>query len=305
MATDVQAQDSPQLEAAGSMAIAADLAARRSQRRANLRGLGMHLLVGGVGLCFFFPVFWMLLSSVRTDEDMFKFPPVIIPHTWAFNNYSDAVNFMPFLQYFWNTSLIAVSNVIGTLFSCSLAAYAFSRVRWHGRTFVFWLVLSTMLLPFPVTMIPVYVIFNDLHLVGTFAPLILPSFFGSAFFIFLLRQFFLTLPTELDEAARIDGAGHLTIFARILLPLARPALAVVALLTFLNNWTDLLGPKIYLTDTSMYTLSQGMIYFTGQHEFHWGLLMATSVLFILPIVVVFIAAQKTFIQGITMTGLKG
>lgn len=283
----------------------ADLAALRSQRRATLRAFRLHLLVGAVGLCFFFPVFWMVLSSVRTDADMFKFPPVIIPHTWALNNYSDAVNFMPFLQYFWNTTLIAVSNVVGTLFSCSLAAYAFSRVRWPGRTFVFWLVLSTMLLPFPVTMIPVYLIFNFLGLVGTFFPLIIPSFFGSAFYIYLLRQFFLTLPVELDEAARIDGAGHFMIFSRILLPLARPALAVVALLTFLANWTDLLGPKIYLTDSSMFTLSQGMIYFTGQHEFHWGLLMATSVLFILPILIVFMVAQRTLIQGISMTGLKG
>lgn len=305
MATDMHVQDMSLQDAAGGPVLAVDLAARKSRLRANVRGLGLHLLVGGVGLCFFFPVLWMVLASTRTDADMFHFPPLIIPHKWAFSNYADAVNFMPFLQYFWNTTLIAVSNVVGTLFSCSLAAYSFSRVRWHGRSLVFWLVLSTMLLPFPVTMIPLYVIFNHLGLIGTFAPLILPSFFGNAFFIFLLRQFFLTLPTELDEAARIDGAGHLMIFVRILLPLARPALAVVALLTFLNNWTDLLGPQIYLTDTSMYTLSQGMIYFTGQHEFHWSLLMAASVLFILPIVVVFIAAQKTFIQGITMTGLKG
>jgi multiple sugar transport system permease protein len=247
----------------------------------------------------------MLLASTRTDADMFQFPPLIIPHRWAFSNYVDAFNFMPFLQYTWNTTVITGLNVVGTLFSCSLAAYSFSRVRWRGRGVVFALVLSTMLLPFPVTVIPLYVIFNRLGLIGTFAPLIVPSFFGNAFFIFLLRQFFLTLPHELDEAARIDGAGHLTIYARVILPLARPALAVVALLTFLNNWTDFLGPKIYLQDTSMYTLSQGMTYFMGQHEFRWSLLMAASVLFILPVVVVFLAAQRTFIQGISMTGLKG
>ena len=307
MATAPRLQNGPVLGTTGrfSAALASDRLARKRRRREVLRSSGLHLLVGGVGLAYFFPVFWMLLASVRTDADMFHFPPLIFPHRWAFSNYVDAFNFMPFLQYTWNTTLIAVSNVVGTLISCSLAAYAFSRVHWHGRNFVFALVLSTMLLPFPVTVIPLYVIFNHLGLIGTFFPLILPSFFGNAFFIFLLRQFFLTLPHELDEAARIDGAGHPTIFVRIILPLARPALAVVALLTFLNNWTDFLGPKVYLQDTSMYTLSQGMTYFVGQHEFRWSLLMAASVLFILPIVVVFLIAQKSFIQGISMTGLKG
>jgi multiple sugar transport system permease protein len=284
-------------------------AVQRSQRRAQLQGLGLHLVVGGVGLCFFFPAFWMLLSSVRPEADLFQFPPVINLHRLAFSNYVDAFNFMPFLQYTWNTTVITVSNVVGTLLSCSLAAYAFSRVRWHGRGVAFALVLSTMLLPFPVTVVPLYVIFHTLGLIGTFAPLIVPSFFAnaasSAFFIFLLRQFFLTLPTELDEAARIDGAGHLTIFLRIIVPLGRPALAVVGLLTFLNTWTDFLGPKIYLQDSSMYTLSLGMVAFTGQHEFRWSLLMAASVLFVLPIVVVFLVAQKALIQGISMTGLKG
>jgi multiple sugar transport system permease protein len=178
-------------------------------------------------------------------------------------------------------------------------------VQWHGRGLVFLLVLSTMLLPYPVTLIPLYVIFKTLGLVGTFAPLIVPAFFGNAFFIFLLRQFFLTIPREMDEAARIDGASHLAIFWRVILPLSRPALAVVALLTFLNNWTDLFGPTIYLTDTSLYTLSLGLLQFKGLHTFHWGNLMAASVLFILPIVVLFVATQRTFIQGISMTGLKG
>lgn len=289
----------------GIVARSADASARARQRRRLLRSVRTHLLVGSLGLLYFFPVFWMLLASTRTDAEMFHFPPHIIPQRWAFSNYIDAFNFMPFLQYTWNTTLIAGLNVVGTVLSCSLAAYAFSRVRWHGRTFVFALVLSTMLLPYPVTVIPLYVVFSHLNLVGTFAPLILPSFFGNSFFIFLLRQFFMTLPRELDEAARIDGASHVTIFLRIIIPLARPALGVVAMLTFLNNWTDFLGPKVYLQDPSMYTLSQGMAFFTGQHEFRWTLLMAASVLFVLPIVVVFLAAQRTFIQGIAMTGLKG
>ena len=289
----------------GFVAPSFDPAARKRRRRRVLKTVGPHLLVGGVGLVYFFPLFWMLLASTRTDAEMFQFPPAIIPKTWAFSNYIDAFHFMPFLQYTWNTTVIAGLNVVGTVLSCSLAAYAFARIRWHGRGFVFALVLGTMLLPYPVTIIPLYVVFAKVNLIGTFAPLILPSFFGNAFFIFLLRQFFLTMPRELDEAARIDGAGHFLIFLRIILPLARPALGVVSILTFLNNWTDFLGPKIYLQDPSMYTLSQGMAAFTGQHEFRWSLLMAASVLFVLPIVIVFLAAQKSFIQGISMTGLKG
>jgi multiple sugar transport system permease protein len=170
---------------------------------------------------------------------------------------------------------------------------------------MFLLVLSTMLLPYPVTVIPVYVIFRTLGLVGTFAPLIVPAFFGNAFFIFLLRQFFLTIPRELDEAARIDGANHLAIFLRVILPLSRPGLAVVALLTFLNNWTDFFGPLIYLTNPSMWTLSLGLSAFQSLHVFHWGQMMAASVLFVLPVVALFVATQKTFVQGISMTGLKG
>lgn len=273
--------------------------------RDRASGAAKHILVGGVGLLFAFPVLWMVMISVRTDAEIFEWPPRLIPHHWAFSNYSDAFNYVPYLLYTYNTFVICLLNVVGTLFSCTLAAYAFSRVRWHGRGAMFVLVLSTMLLPYPVTLIPLYVIFKDLGMLGTFAPLIVPSFFGNAFFIFLLRQFFMTLPHELDESARIDGASHLTIFLRLILPLSRPALAVVALLTFLNNWTDFFGPSIYLTDTNLYTLSLGLQEFRGLHAFHWSSLMAASVLFMVPVVVLFVVAQRTFIQGISMTGLKG
>jgi multiple sugar transport system permease protein len=263
------------------------------------------MLVGGVGLLFVFPVVWMVLNSVRTDAEIFEFPPRLIPHHWAFYNYVDAFNYIPYLRYTYNTFVICFLNVVGTLFSCTLAAYGLARVQWHGRSAMLLLALSTMLLPYPVTLIPLYVIFKDLGMLGTFAPLIVPSFFGSAFFIFLLRQFFMSLPRELDESARIDGANHLIIFLRIILPLSRPALAVVSLLTFLNNWTDFFGPSIYLTDTNLYTLSLGLQEFRGLHTFHWSNLMAASVLFIVPVVILFAVAQRTFIQGISMTGLKG
>ena len=273
--------------------------------RLRLAAIAKHLLVGGVGLCFAFPVLWMVMISTRTDAEIFQFPPRIIPHKWAFHNFVDAFNYIPYLQYTWNTTVICVTNVIGTLFSCSLAAYALSRVPWRGRGLMLIIVLSTMLLPYPVTLIPLYVIFKDLGMLGTLLPLIVPSFFGNAFFIFLLRQFFMGLPRELDESARIDGANHLTIFLRVILPLSRPGLAVVALLTFLNNWSDFFGPSVYLTDTGLYTLSLGLQQFRGLHTFLWSSLMAASVLFILPVVLLFLVAQKTFIQGISMTGLKG
>jgi ABC-type glycerol-3-phosphate transport system permease component len=273
--------------------------------RRRLGTLGKHLLVGGVGVIFAFPVIWMVLISVRTDAEIFEFPPRIFPHHWAFSNYVDAFNYIPYLLYTYNTFVICFLNVVGTLFSCTLVAYGLARVHWHGRNAMLLLVLSTMLLPYPVTLIPLYVIFKDLGMLGTFAPLIVPSFFGSAFFIFLLRQFFMSIPHELDESARIDGANHLIIFLRIILPLARPALAVVALLTFLNNWTDFFGPSIYLTNTNLYTLSLGLQEYRGLHLFHWSSLMAASVLFMLPVVVLFALAQRTFIQGIAMTGLKG
>ncbi len=277
--------------------------ARVWRRRAT--AFGKHLLVGGVGLLFAFPVFWMVLMSVRTDAEIFEFPPRLIPHHWAFSNFVDAFNYIPYLLYTYNTFVICILNVVGTLFSCTLTAYGLSRVQWHGRGAMLLLALSTMLLPYPVTLIPLYVIFKDLGMLGTFAPLIVPSFFGSAFFIFLLRQFFMGIPRELDESARIDGANHLIIFLRIILPLSRPALAVVSLLTFLNNWTDFFGPSIYLTNTNLYTLSLGLQEFRGLHAFHWSSLMAASVLFLLPVVILFAVAQRTFIQGISMTGLKG
>jgi len=280
-------------------------ATARLRRRARLRGVGLHLLVGGVGVLFAFPFVWMIMISTREDAEIFRFPPALLPHTWALYNYVDAFNFIPYLLYTYNTGIIAGLNVLGTLISCALSAYAFARVRWHGRSAVFLLVLSTMLLPYPVTLIPLYVIFKNLGWVGTFAPLIVPAFFGNAFYIFLLRQFFLTIPQELDQAARIDGASHWAIFSRVILPLARPALAVVALLTFLGSWTDFFGPLIYLSDSSLYTLSLGLQQYQSLHAIRWGQLMAASIMFMLPVILLFLAAQKTFIQGITMTGLKG
>ncbi len=264
-----------------------------------------HLLVGGVGLLFVFPFVWMVICSFKSTREIMDIPPTVLPQQWVLGNYHEAVTAIPFFRYTLNTVLISGGCVAGTVFSCSLVAFSFSRVRWRGREVLFVLVLSTMLLPSEITLIPLYIVFKTLGWVGTYAPLMVPSLFGSAFYIFLLRQFFRTIPPELDEAARIDGAGYLTIFVRIILPLARPALAVVVVLTFLQKWTDFLGPLIYLNDPDTYTLSLGLQQFQSAHSTEWGPLMAASTLFMLPVILLFALAQKTFISGITLGGLKG
>jgi multiple sugar transport system permease protein len=279
--------------------------AAKSARRHRVRQAFGHLLVGGVGLLFVFPFVWMVLSSFKSTREIMAIPPTSLPQHWVFDNYHLAVTEIPFLRYTLNTVAISGVCVVGTVLSCSLVAFSFSRVRWHGREVLFVLVLSTMLLPSEITIIPLYIIFKTLGWVGSYAPLMVPSFFGSAFFIFLLRQFFRNIPHELDEAARIDGAGYFIIFARIILPLARPALAVVVVLTFLQKWTDFFTPLIYLDNPDTYTLSLGLQQFQSAHSTQWGPLMAAATLFMLPVIALFAVAQKSFISGITLGGLKG
>ena len=211
-----------------------------------------------------------------------------------------------FFTYLRNTLIVCVLGVIGVVLSSSLVAYGFSRIRWPGRDVLFIMTLATMMIPFPVTMIPLYGVFRKLHWIGSLKPLWVPAFFGSAFSIFLLRQFFLTIPEELSDAARIDGCSELGIYWRIILPLSKPALAVVALFHFLYAWNDFLGPLIYLTKQSSFTLSLGLQFYQSQHGgSEWHLLMAAATIIILPIIVLFFFTQKFFIRGITMTGIKG
>ena len=283
---------------------AGDLAWVRAGVERVHRG-ALHVLVGGVGLLFVFPFVWMIFTSLKAPRELYQLPPTFFPQTGNLHNYVVAVTYIPFLRDTLNTLFIASVSVLGTLLSCSLVAFSFSRVRWHGRDVLFILVLSTMLLPGPVTLIPRYIIFKNLGWVGTFAPLTVPTFFGSAFYIFLLRQFFRTIPLELDEAARIDGAGYLTVFIRIVLPLSRPALAVLVILTFLDKWTDFFNPLIYLNNPATFTLSLGLQQFQSVHDTLWGPLMAASVLFMAPVIVLFMLTQKSLIQGITMSGLRG
>jgi multiple sugar transport system permease protein len=214
------------------------------------------------------------------------------------------MGFFPFWQYLFNTLVICAGTVVGTLLSNSLIAYGLARIEWPGRNLLFVLLLGTLLLPFQVTLIPLFIMFAHIGWVDTYLPLIVPAFFGNAFFMFLLRQFFMGIPRELGEAVRIDGGSEFTIFWRIVLPLSKPALAVVALFAFINTWNDFLGPLVYLRTQSKYTLAIGLNTFLGQYGSQWSWLMAASALVFIPIVILFFFTQRLFIQGITFTGSK-
>lgn len=252
------------------------------------------------------PLYWMVRSSFMKNTDIYSMRPFIFwPEEMLWSNYTDAMKAADFGRYAVNTLTIVAGCMIGTLATSSMAAYAFSRIKWRGRGFCFAMILTTMMLPGSVTLIPQFMIWRNLNMIDTYLPLILPSFFGGgAFNIFLLRQFFLGIPKELDEAARIDGAGPFQIFVRIILPLARSALVVVALFTFLNCWNDFFGPIIYLNTKEKFTLAVGLLQFRGDYSTKWNLLMAGSTIVAAPCIAVYLFGQKYLIEGISLTGLK-
>lgn len=273
--------------------------------RQLLRGAVQHATLIALGLLFLAPLLWMVSSSLKANDQLFVPQPIWFPSPPRWENYPKALTYIPFLTYLGNTLLICTLAVVGSLISCSLVAYGFARIDWPGRDLLFFALLATMMLPAQVTMIPSFLLFRWLGWYGTYKPLIVPAFLGNAFLIFLLRQFFLSIPKELSEAARIDGASEFTTFARVILPLAKPALATVALFTFLFHWNDFLGPLIYLNDQSQYTLALGLQQFLNAYRSEWGLLMAASTVVTGPIILLFFFTQRTFIQGIAMTGTKG
>jgi len=273
-----------------------------------------HVALLTIGITFLIPFWWMVATSLKPNQAVFHVPPLLLPiqdpAAWGeliWSNYPRAFTFTrpPFTVFIWNTIVIAALAMAGTLFSSPLAAYGLSRIRWPGRGILFGITLSTLFLPAFVTLIPLFLIYRTLGWVGTPLPLIVPHWFGDAFFIFLLRQFFMTIPQELSEAARIDGAGELRIYTSVILPLARPALATVALFEFLNRWRDFFGPLIFLTRKETYTISLGLNFYRYEYDTEWGLMMAMSVCVTLPIIILFFFVQRTFIQGITLTGIKG
>jgi multiple sugar transport system permease protein len=281
---------------------------RRHVAQRTMQRVFSYLGVAVAVALFIIPFLWMIVTSLKSPSDLTAHPLSWLPGSLYFQNYTDALRIVPFMQYMGNTMLICIPNVVGTLLSCSLAAYSLACVRWPGRTLSFGLVLGTMMLPYPVTIIPLYLIFRQLgwiDIASGYLPLTVPAFFGAPFFIFLLRQFFASIPVELTEAAKVDGAAELRIFAQVVVPLATPALATTALLTFLYTYTDFLNPLIYISDPSRFTLSLGLLGYFNQHGAAWGPLMAAAVMFTVPTAVLFLLAQRSFIEGIATTGLKG
>lgn len=273
--------------------------------RRNVIKAFITLVASVLAFSFFLPMAWLISSSLQSETQIFSSPPIWIPRPIMWSNYVRALTEARFDLFFVNTLTIAVITAVGVAISSAVVAYGFSRIEWPGRDAVFFLVLSTMMVPYQVTMVPLYIIFSRLHWVGTYLPLIVPYFFGTPFFIFLLRQFFRTIPQELTDAARIDGCNEFGILWRVLLPLARPAIAVVILFRVLNVWGDFLEPLIYINRVRQYTLSLGLLYFQGMYYTEWALLMAASAAVTLPVVVLFFFAQRTFIEGVTFSGLKG
>lgn len=277
-------------------------------RRARMKRVSnevlKHVLLAGVGLLFIFPFVWLVLTSFKSAAEIISIPATFLPKEWHWSNYLEAVQEIPFFKYMGNTIIIFAGKAVGAALSCSLAAYGFSVIKWPGRDAIFILVLATMMLPFQVTMIPLYIVFSKLHWIGTYLPLIVPSWFGYAFSIFLFRQFFLTIPKELAEASRVDGCPEPRIYWQIIMPLAKPAIASVILFEFMWTWNDFLGPLLYLTKETNWTLSLGLLQFRSDKETAWELLMAASTLMVLPAIVLYFFGQKNFIQGIATTGFK-
>ncbi|MGH7861569.1 MAG: carbohydrate ABC transporter permease [Candidatus Dormibacteraceae bacterium] len=261
-------------------------------------------LLAGLALTFF-PIAWALSTSLKAPGDIFLFPPTWIPVPLHWENYVEAMTTVPFGRYFLNTGIITAFDILGKTISCSLVAFAFSRLRWWGRDVLFIVMLSTLMLPEQVTLIPQFIIYKQLGWIDTFLPLIIPNFFGGPFFTFLLRQFFLSIPTDLDDAARIDGASSLRVFWSVILPMSRPALMMVAIFVFNFTWNDFLNPLIYLHSPDNYTISLGLQAFQTQAGPEWHLIMAASLVAMLPVLALFFLGQRYFIQGVVFSGVKG
>ena len=279
---------------------------RTTQRR--IRDLLAYLLLA-VGLVWFiFPLVWVILSSLKTFQDFNQIPARLLPSELYLGNYPRAWNSVPFGIFFLNTTIIVALCVVGELVSASLVGFGFSRLRFWGRNFLFMILLSTMMLPFWVTIIPRFLLYKEIGWTGTWLPLIVPSYFANPVYVFLMRQFFMTLPSELDDAAKIDGCNELGIFLRILLPLTKPALATIAIFAFINVWTDFVKQVIYLSQESKYTVAIGLAFLRwqiAQGDPVPGLLMAATVFTSLPMIVVFFIGQKYMVRGIALTGRTG
>jgi multiple sugar transport system permease protein len=258
-----------------------------------------------LAVIFIVPFVWMALASLKRPDELFIVPMRWLPEHPQWQNYVKIFTQFPFLTDLKNTMILVVLNIIGAVISNTLVAYGFAKVEWRGREVVFWIVLATMILPFQVVMIPLFILYHHVHWIGTLYPLWVPAFFGNAFFIFLLRQFFVSIPNELSYAARIDGAGDFMIYRRVIIPLSAPAITTVVIFSFLRTWNDFIGPLIFLTNNKLYTLSLGAQQIMHNLDPKWDLLLTLGVMMTFPVLIIFFLLQKYFIEGIAMSGIKG
>jgi multiple sugar transport system permease protein len=264
-----------------------------------------HLFLAPLAVVMLLPLVWMVVTSLETLAQTRHFPPILWPGTLRFGNYADAIRQSEFGTWFWNTTVVTVTIVLSNLIFCSLAAYAFARIRFLGRSVIYFVLLATLMVPLQVVLIPTFLIVKDLGLIDHLGALIVPNLV-SVFGIFMLTQFFRTLPIELEEAARIDGASRLTILLRIVVPLSLPALATLAVIQFMWTWNDFLWPLVtILTNQDAFTLQLGLATFQGAHQTTWHLLAAANIMSMLPILALFLVAQRSFVRGIATQGLKG
>ena len=279
----------------------------QSARRRFQTALSYVLLLSGAALIMI-PLVWMISTSLKEPSAVYTFPPKIVPDPVRWSNFPESLTIAPFGRFYVNTTIVTLANIVGHLLSCSLVAFAFARLRAPGKNLLFMLVLSTVMIPFYVRMIPLFILYRTFGWLDTLLPLIVPAFFaGNAFYIFLLRQFFLTINRELEDAARIDGCSTFGVYWRIILPLSQPALAMIAVFDFVFNWNDFLGPLIFLNSVRNRTVAVGLAYFQGSLETApmMHLLMAAALISIIPVLVLFFFTQRYFIQGIVFTGMKG
>ena len=263
-----------------------------------------HCMLIVFAAIYIIPFLWMAATALKTAQELYAYPEAVFPKHPVLDNFRNVFITIPYLQYLGNTIFISVSCVLGFTLTASMVAYSMSKIDWFGRKWLFPIIIGTMMIPTQVTMIPLYMTYQKIGAVGTYLPLILPAFCGGPYYIFLLRQFFSTVPDCLTEAARIDGAGEVRTYASIILPLCVPALISIAVFAFMAAWGDFFNPMLYLNDQSKYTISLGLQAFMSENKVEWGQLMAASTLFTLPTIILFFFAQKSFIEGIAVTGIK-
>jgi multiple sugar transport system permease protein len=267
---------------------------------------------------YLLPFYWMVMTALKTKQELLAYPPTLFPHHLQWSNFRDAVDYIPFWRYLRNTSIITLLTIIGSVISNPIIAYGFSRIDWPGRDKVFYVVLATVFIPFPVLIVALFDIFASIprpvfdgwrlgwegNWINTYLPLVVPMFFGNAFWIFLMRQFFMQVPYEISDAARLDGASEFRIFYQVVLPQALPAIGVISIFAGLHAWNDFIGPLIYLQDEAKYTLAIGLTFFKSQREIQFSLLMAASALVVLPVVALFLLFQRAFVEGISLGSIK-